>query len=88
MITGTATRPNADPNVVTEIRAALVSNLKWAVKNKARFGYVQKRPMVLAPYRAIPAGFACDCSAFVTLMCEWSQAPRPERLRFQRLRQQ
>ena len=39
----------ADPNIVNEVRAALVSNLKWAVKNKAKFGYVEKRPMVSRP---------------------------------------
>ncbi len=77
MTTGTAAPPKADPNIVNEVRAALVSNLKWAVKNKAKFGYVEKRPMVLAPHRQIPAGFACDCSTFVTLMCQWSQAPDP-----------
>ena len=65
------------PNIVNDTRAALVSNLKWAAKNKARFGYVLERPMVLPPYRAIPAGFACDCSTFVTLICEWSKAPDP-----------
>ena len=77
MAVGTVTKTNPSPSIVNDLRAALVSNLKWSVKNKARFGYVEARPMVLAPYRAIPAGFACDCSTFVTLMCEWSKAPDP-----------
>ena len=77
MAAGTVISTSPDPNIINDTRAALVSNLKWAVKNKTRFGYVEKRPMVLPPYRAIPAGFACDCSTFVTLMCEWSQAPDP-----------
>ena len=66
-----------DPNVVNDVRAALKSNLKWAVAHHAAFGYAQKQPMVLPPRRTVPAGFACDCSAFVTLMCQWSGAPGP-----------
>lgn len=73
----TAAPTSLDANIVNDTRAALVSNLKWAVKNRVRFGYIEARPMVLAPYRAIPAGFECDCSAFVTLMCQWSKAPDP-----------
>ncbi len=66
-----------DPNIVNDVRAALKSNLKWAAAHHAAFGYVQRRPMLLPPRRAIPAGFACDCSTFVTLMCQWSGAPDP-----------
>lgn len=66
-----------DPNIVNDVRAALKSNLKWAVAHHTAFGYAQKRPMILPPRRAVPAGFACDCSVFVTLMCQWSGAPDP-----------
>jgi hypothetical protein len=58
-------------------RQAMVDNLDWAVVHRDEFGYEQFRPMLLPPYRALPAGFATDCSGFATLMCMWSHVVDP-----------
>ena len=63
---------------MSSVRARIVRNALWGVRNAASISYSQERPIdgILLPYK-LP--LAVDCSGFVTLCYCWTnpQAPDP-----------